>query len=83
MNSEEEFPEDNDGDETGLGLTIAELREALRKGASNLPNAMEVMGYVVTAEQGWIVKKYKDGTVERMEKIGSSKNGDTESRPNN
>lgn len=33
--------------------------------------AMELNGFVVTASDGWIVRLYKDGSVERIHKIDS------------
>ena len=32
---------------------------------------MEVMGYNVIAEGGWVIKVYKDGSKEKIKKIGS------------
>ncbi len=37
-------------------------RQAARK-------AMATMGFVVTTNRGWIVKKYADGLIERISKI--------------
>ena len=31
--------------------------------------AMRVMGFVVTIEDGWVIKKFKDGKIERVSKI--------------
>jgi len=32
-------------------------------------NAMEIMGYVVTVKDGWVVKQHQDGRVEQLEKL--------------
>ena len=51
-------------------LTTRALERALSKATRNLTDeAMALMGYVVTVEDNWVVKKYKDGKVERLEKI--------------
>jgi len=31
--------------------------------------AMETMGYIVTVKDGWVVKIYKDNTVERISQL--------------
>jgi len=51
-------------------LTTRAIERALSKATRHLTEeAMELMGYVVTVEDNWVVKKYKDGTVERIEEI--------------
>jgi hypothetical protein len=35
---------------------------------------MDIMGYTVIAADGWVVRKYKDGTIERIEEIKSPSN---------
>lgn len=32
--------------------------------------AMEIMGYVVVTQGEWVVKKFKDGRVEKLSKLG-------------
>ena len=51
-------------------LTTRTIERALSKATRNLTaDAMELMGYVITVEDNWVVKKYKDGTIERIEEI--------------
>lgn len=38
------------------------FREAAKK-------AMELNGYVVIAHEGWLVKKYSDGRIEKLERL--------------
>ncbi|GGZ25683.1 hypothetical protein GCM10007049_17780 [Echinicola pacifica] len=48
--------------------------KAFKDGAKK---AMEINGYVVIAQDGWVVKKYKDGRIEQIKKIQhGSKNQD-------
>ena len=47
-------------------LTIGKAQSAGRIAAQN---AMDVMGYVVTVRDGWVVRANKDGSVERIEKL--------------
>ncbi|MDD5363526.1 MAG: hypothetical protein PHN88_15495 [Ignavibacteria bacterium] len=55
-------------------LTTRILESALKKAARNLTErAMLVRGYIVTTEKNWVVKKYKDGRVERIKKIQAAK----------
>jgi len=47
-------------------------RLGIRKAASE---TMKVMGYTVIADNGWVVKKYEDGQIEkisRIEKVNSN-----------
>jgi len=30
---------------------------------------MKIMGYTIIAHEGWVVKKYQDGTIEKLSKI--------------
>lgn len=41
-------------------------RSGIRKAAAE---TMHVMGYTVIAENGWVIKKYADGRIERMSQI--------------
>ncbi len=51
-------------------LTTQALERALSKATRNLTKeAMELMGYEVTVEDNWVVRKYKDGRVEKIEEI--------------
>ncbi len=43
-------------------------RTGIRKAAAD---TMEVMGYTVIADNGWVVKKYADGRIEKMSQIGT------------
>ncbi|WP_257666680.1 hypothetical protein [Parapedobacter tibetensis] len=45
------------------------LSKAKAAGKKAARSAMEIMGYVLVAEDGWIVRKNADGTTERVEKI--------------
>ena len=55
-------------------LTTRALERALSKATRNLTEkAMDIQGYVVTIHNKWVVKKYKDGRVERMKRIRSVK----------
>ncbi|WP_028787327.1 hypothetical protein [Terrimonas ferruginea] len=47
-------------------MVVATAKAAGRRAAKN---AMEVMGYVVVSEGGWVVKKFKDGRVEKLSKL--------------
>ncbi|MBX3256692.1 MAG: hypothetical protein KF862_21325 [Chitinophagaceae bacterium] len=40
---------------------VAGKRAALR--------AMRVMGFVITIEDGWVIKRFKDGQIEKISKI--------------
>ena len=43
----------------GLGIETARLSKI----------AMETMGYIIVAEDGWIIKKWKDGRIDKLNKI--------------
>ncbi|MBS9525788.1 hypothetical protein KIH41_02530 [Litoribacter ruber] len=40
--------------------------KAFKEGAKK---AMEINGYVVIAHDGWVVKKYQDGTIVKLKQI--------------
>lgn len=40
--------------------------KAFKEGAKK---AMEINGYVVIAQDGWVVKKYENGNIEKIKKI--------------
>jgi hypothetical protein len=37
-------------------------------------NAMKLMGYTVVVHDGWLVNKFQDGHMEKIEQIGSTAN---------
>jgi len=51
-------------------LTKRILVRAARRGVRiAAAETMEVMGYTVIAHNGWVVKKYADGTIKKLSKI--------------
>ncbi len=51
-----------------------ELKRAASKGIKEASiQAMEVAGSVLTVENGWLVRRYKDSRVEKIEKLPSAK----------
>ncbi|ASU33324.1 hypothetical protein [Mucilaginibacter xinganensis] len=63
MNSQEEY------------LTKRVVVRATKKGMKiAAKETMDIMGYNVIALNGWVVKKFKDGTIERIKEIKSSSN---------
>ncbi len=56
--------------ERGPYLTKRILISATKKGFKQAAKeAMELMGYVVVAMDGWVVKKYADGRIEKISEI--------------
>jgi len=47
-------------------VIVSKAKSAGRVAAKN---AMELMGYVVTVKEGWVVKEHQDGRIERIEKL--------------
>lgn len=47
-------------------LLVSAAKRGIRKAAEE---TMLIMGYTVIAKDGWIVKKYADGTIEAIEQI--------------
>lgn len=47
-------------------MVAKKSRSAFREGALR---AMHTNGYVVIAHEGWVVRKYSNGNIERLEKI--------------
>lgn len=47
-------------------LVSRKSKSAFQEGSKK---AMEVNGYVVIAHDGWVVKKFSDGRIERLEKL--------------
>ena len=45
------------------------IRAARAAGKRAAQRAMQVMGYIVTMEDGWVVKKYSNGHIEKIEPI--------------
>jgi hypothetical protein len=51
-------------------LTKRRLASAARTGIRKAAeDTMRVMGYTIIAEDGWVVKKYEDGRIEKMSQI--------------
>ena len=51
-------------------LTKRVVVRAIKKGMKKVSQeTMDIMGYNVVAQDGWVVKKHKDGTIELIEKI--------------
>ena len=59
------------GDETGFDeLSNDEFIEIVKSaGLGKSEEAMEIMGYLCTVKDGWVVNVYKDGRVERLNKL--------------
>jgi hypothetical protein len=47
-------------------LLVRKSTLAVKKAAEE---SMEIMGFVVVAEKGWVLKKFKDGRTERLSKL--------------
>lgn len=45
------------------------MRKAKSAGKAAAKNAMDLMGYVITVKDGWVVKEQSDGRVEQIEKL--------------
>lgn len=45
------------------------VSKAKSAGKAAAKNAMELMGYVVTVKDGWVIKEHQDGKVEQIEKL--------------
>ena len=55
-------------------LTKRRLASAARKSIRIAAiNTMDVMGYTVVAHKGWVVKKYADGTIEKITPLATAK----------
>jgi hypothetical protein len=52
-------------------------RRLLRAAQSGIQQAaietMNVMGYTVVVNRGWVVKKFADGTIEKLERVAKKK----------
>lgn len=50
-------------------LVINKSRSAFQEGSKR---AMEANGYVIIANEGWLIKKFADGTIEKLEQLDNS-----------
>ena len=48
---------------------VSAAKSGIRKAAAE---TMDIMGYVVIAEDGWLVKRYADGRTERLSPLENS-----------
>ncbi len=62
MNAQEEY--------LTKGVVIRATKKGMKKAAKE---TMDAMGYNVIAIDGWVVKKFKDGKIERIEEIKTPK----------
>ena len=53
-------------------IVISASKKAILKASKE---TMRVMGHNVIVKDGWVVKKHADGTIEKIQKIKSSVNG--------
>jgi len=47
-------------------ILVSAARAGIKKAAEE---TMEIMGFVVIVKDGWVVKKYRDGTIEKLERL--------------
>lgn len=47
-------------------LLVSAARRGIREAAEE---TMKIMGYIVIAKDGWVVKKYADGSIEKLSPI--------------
>jgi hypothetical protein len=52
-------------------ILISAARTGGRKAAKE---TMDIMGYNVVVKNGWVVKVYPDGTIEKLERLESTEN---------
>ena len=50
------------------------VSSARRAGLKASKEAMQIMGYIVVAQDGWIIKKFADGRIEKLEAIEPAEN---------
>jgi hypothetical protein len=50
--------------------TESAARRGLREAAEN---TMQIMGYAIEAHDGWVVRKFPDGTIEKIKPIATRK----------
>ena len=61
-----------------VSITIKILERAVKVGTRNLAEeAISLLGYTVTEKEGWVVKEYSDGRIERVSRIHQSKRSST------
>ncbi|HMI02500.1 MAG TPA: hypothetical protein VK541_08470 [Pedobacter sp.] len=62
-------------DSTSDGFSYLTKRTLVAKAKSAgkfaAKNAMETMGYVVAVKDGWLVKQYSNGDIEKVSEVGS------------
>ena len=59
-------------------LTKRRLVSAARTGARKAAQeTMRIMGYTIIAHKGWVVKKYKDGHIEKISPLEAAKTNGT------
>jgi len=47
-------------------LLVSAAKRGIRKAAAE---TMQIMGYVIIAQNGWVIKKYADGRIEKIEQL--------------
>ena len=45
------------------------VSEAQKAGKKAAAQSMEAMGYIMVSQDGWVVKQFKDGTIEKVEEL--------------
>ncbi|REA62075.1 hypothetical protein DSL64_10490 [Dyadobacter luteus] len=45
------------------------ISKAKSAGKIAAKNAMDTMGYIVTVQDGWVVKRYESGKIEQLQKL--------------
>lgn len=57
-----------------VNLTTEVLKRAVKSGSLNLEkDAMDLMGYTVIEENGWVIRKYRNGKTTKVSKLVKSK----------
>ena len=62
-------PKEGTGDPLTKNILIKAASEGFSKAAAK---TMKVMGYNVIAKNGWVVKKFADGRIEKISKLKST-----------
>ena len=52
-------------------ILVSAARSGIRKAAKE---TMDIMGFNVIVKDGWVVKIYPDGTIEKLERLESPEN---------
>jgi hypothetical protein len=47
-------------------ILVSAAKTGVKKAAKE---TMKVMGYTIIAKDGWVIKKYADGTIEKVSKL--------------